>query len=80
MLAAIYFSALFENLVFLAPIVLLLLMPVGFIASAWVTNSVIDIFRKDKDEDVTASERLGTFALLTALFGTYCYFVFHLAQ
>lgn len=80
MLAAVSFRALFDNLVFLAPIALLLLMPVGFIASAWATNSVIDLFRKDKDEEVSSGQRLGTFLLLSLLFGSYCYLVFHLAQ
>ncbi len=57
-----------------APLFLLILMPAGFIGSAWVTNSVFDHFRKDADE-VTAVDRFGTLILLTALFSGYCYFV-----
>ncbi len=57
-----------------APLLLLILMPVGFIGSAWVTNSVFDHFRRDADE-ITAVDRFGTFLLLTALFGSYCYFI-----
>ncbi len=57
-----------------APLLLFILMPAGFIGSAWVTNSVFDHFRRDAEE-ITAVDRVGTFLLLTALFGTYCYFV-----
>lgn len=60
-----------------APLFLLVLMPAGFIGSAWVTNSVFDHFRKDADE-ITSLDRFGTFILLTALFGSYCYFICHL--
>ena len=59
-----------------APLFLLILMPAGFIGSAWVTNTVFDHFRRDADE-VTSVDRIGTFILLTALFGSYCYFVCH---
>ena len=60
-----------------APLFLFILMPVGFIGSAWVTNSVFDHFRKNADE-VTAVDRFGTLFLLVALFGGYCYFMCHL--
>ncbi|MBS0633961.1 MAG: hypothetical protein JSR37_00680 [Verrucomicrobia bacterium] len=60
-----------------APLFLLVLMPAGFIGSAWVTNSVFDHFRKDADE-ITAVDRFGTFILLMGLFGSYCYFICHL--
>ncbi len=56
------------------PLFLLILMPAGFIGSAWVTNSVFDHFRKNAEE-ITSVDRLGTLLLLTALFGSYCYFV-----
>lgn len=58
----------------LAPLFLLILMPAGFIGSAWVTNSVLDHFRPNTDE-ITTADRAGTFFLLTALFGSYCYFI-----
>ncbi len=57
-----------------APLLLFILMPAGFIGSAWVTNTVFDHFRRDAEE-ITAVDRVGTFLLLTALFGTYCYVV-----
>lgn len=57
-----------------APLFLLVLMPAGFIGSAWVTNSVFDHFRKDADE-ITTIDRAGTLLVLTALFGSYCYFI-----
>ncbi|MCE5295174.1 MAG: hypothetical protein LLF94_11255 [Chlamydiales bacterium] len=62
-----------------APLFLLVLMPAGFIGSAWVTNSVFDHFRRNAEE-VTAVDRIGTFLLLTALFGSYCYFICHILQ
>lgn len=80
MLSAIYVTALFENLLFLAPVLLLLLMPVGFIASCWVTNTVVDLFRKDREEEISNTERLGTLIILSVLFGTYCYIVFRIAH
>ncbi len=57
-----------------APLFLLILMPAGFIGSAWVTNSVLDHFRKNAEE-ITTVDRAGTFLLLIALFGSYCYFI-----
>ena len=60
-----------------APLVLFILMPAGFIGSAWVTNSVFDYFRKDAEE-ITFVDRLGTLIVLAALFGSYCYFITHL--
>lgn len=58
----------------LTPLLLLVLMPAGFICSAWVTNSLFDHFRGNADE-ITMVDRVGTFLLLTALFGSYCYFI-----
>jgi hypothetical protein len=65
-------SGLFENLLLVGPLLMLILMPAGLIASAWVTNTVYDYFRKDIDES-TSLDRFGTLALLVLLFGSYCY-------
>ena len=62
---------------YFSPLFLLILMPLGFIGSAWITNSVFDHLRRDLDE-VTTADRVGTFVLLTALFATYCYFICYL--
>lgn len=77
MIAALSLSGLFENLLLVTPILLFVLMPIGFIASAWVTNTVFDYFRKDIDE-TTTMDRFGTLVLLAALFSTYCYFIIEL--
>lgn len=74
MMAQVSISALLENLVIAAPLLILVLMPVGLVGSAWVTNTVFDYFRKDIDE-ATSYERFGGLVLLCSLFGTYCYFV-----
>ena len=63
-----------ENMSFIAPLLLFLLMPVGFIASAWVTNSISSYFRPDIDE-LTTTDSVGTFLLLVAIFASYCYVV-----
>lgn len=77
MMAQISISALFENLVVVAPLLVLFLMPVGLVGSAWVTNTVFDYFRKDIDE-ATSVDRFGGLVLLCSLFGIYCYFVISL--
>lgn len=59
------------------PIILLILIPLGFIGCAWATNSVFDLYKKDLDE-VTSVDRLGTLFILMATFGTYCYLLFKL--
>ena len=63
-----------ENMSFLAPLLVFIMMPVGFIGSAWVTNTICGYFRPDVDE-TTNSDRVVTFLLLTALFATYCYLI-----
>ncbi len=68
---------LIENLSFLGPVLLFLLMPAGFIASAWVTNSVSSYFRPDVDE-LSNFDRFATFLLLIALFMSYCYVIYGL--
>ena len=65
---------LFENLAFLGPLLLLVLMPVGFVGSAWITNSVFSYLGRDVDE-VTTMDRFGTLLLLGTLFTTYTYLV-----
>jgi hypothetical protein len=65
---------LLENLSFFGPLLLLVLMPIGFIASAWVTNRVFDMLGRTTDE-VTSVDKAGTFLLLTGLFAAYAYFV-----
>lgn len=65
---------LFENLAFLAPLLLLIIMPAGFIGSAWVTNSVFAYLGRDPDE-ATALDKVGTLLLLGTLFTTYAYIV-----
>lgn len=65
-------NGLFENLALLGPILLLLLIPAGFIASAWVTNSVFAYLGRDPDE-ATTLDSLGTLILLGTLFTSYIY-------
>ncbi len=77
MISQLSIMGLLENLSFFGPVLLFLLMPVGFIASAWVTNSVSSYFRPDVDE-LTSFDRFGTFLLLISLFSTYCYIVYGL--
>jgi len=77
MMAQISLSALFENIVIAAPLLIFVLMPVGLIGSAWVTNTIFDYFRKDMDE-ATSYERFGGLILLCSLFGTYCYTIISL--
>ncbi len=67
-------TGLFENLAFVAPLLMLLLMPAGFIGSAWVTNRVFIFLGRDQ-EDVKTVDQVGTFLLLTALFASYVYVV-----
>ena len=74
MLSQLSFLGLLENLSIVAPLLMLVLMPVGFIASAWVTNSVSGYFRPDVDE-LTMMDRVGTFLLLITLFGSYAYMI-----
>lgn len=65
-------AGLFENLALLGPVLLFLLIPIGFIASAWVTNSVFAYLGRDADE-ATTLDSLGTFILLSTLFTSYIY-------
>lgn len=74
MLSQLSFMGLLENLSILGPLLMLILMPIGFIASAWVTNSVCSYFRPDVDE-LTMVDRVGTFLLLIGLFASYAYMV-----
>lgn len=67
-------GGLFENLLVAGPLLVLILMPAGLIASAWVTNTVFDYFRSD-EETTTKAERFGAFMLLSVLFISYCHFV-----
>lgn len=67
----------YENLALLGPLLLLVLMPVGFIASAWVTNNVMGYFKPDVYE-TSLFDRICTFALLLALFAFYVYFITNL--
>jgi hypothetical protein len=57
------------------PLFLLILLPLGFIACAWATNSVFDMYQKNLDE-ITVTDRLGALFILMATFGTYCYLLF----
>lgn len=74
MLAQLSLSGFFENLNILSPLVLFISMPIGFIASAWATNTFFNYIRPDPDE-ITVVDRMGTFFLLVTLFGSYAYFV-----
>jgi hypothetical protein len=65
---------LFENLAIFGPLLLLILMPIGFVGSAWITNSVFTYLGRDVDE-VTTVDRFGTLLLLGTLFTMYAYFV-----
>ncbi len=64
----------YEFLALLGPVLLLLLMPIGFIGSAWVTNSVFNMLGRDVDE-VTALDKAGSLILLVGLFATYSYLI-----
>lgn len=74
MLSALSLTGLFESLDIFSPLLLLVLMPLGFLASAWLTTSMFNYLRPDLDE-VTAIDKMGTLLVLISLFGTYCYFV-----
>ncbi len=74
MLSQLSLSGFVENLNLVSPLVLLISAPIGFIASAWATNTFFDYVRPDPDE-ITIVDRLGTFMLLIALFSTYMYFI-----
>lgn len=63
-----------ENLALIGPLLLMLLLPAGFIGSAWVTNTVFDYFGRDRDE-ATTFDRVGTLLLLGSLFAAYAYIV-----
>lgn len=65
-------AGLVENLALLAPLLLAILLPAGFVASAWVTNTVFDYLGRDPDEP-RGIDRLGTLLLLSGLFMAYTY-------
>ena len=67
----------FENLAFISPILMLILLPIGFIGSAWITNTVFDYLNRNID-DVKTVDQVGTLFLLVGLFGTYAYGIFAL--
>lgn len=58
----------------LARLLLFVLMPAGFIGSAWVTNSLFEYFKRGIDE-VTMMDRVGTLIVLLTVFSIYCYFI-----
>lgn len=58
----------------LARLFLFILMPAGFIGSAWVTNSVFEYFKRDTSE-IRSADRIGTLFVLLLVFGLYCYFI-----
>lgn len=58
----------------LARLLLFVLMPAGFIGSAWVTNSLFEYFKRGIDE-VTTMDRVGTLVVLLTVFSVYCYFI-----
>lgn len=63
---------LFENLALFAPLLLLILIPAGFIGSAWVTNRVFALLGREADE-ANSLDRIGTLVLLGGLFTAYIY-------
>ena len=63
---------------FLGSLILYILMLVGFILAAWVTNGVFNTFRK-KDEQ-GPFDAIGALVLWCSLFGGYGYVVSSLFQ
>jgi hypothetical protein len=72
-----YISGIFENLMIIAPLLLLVLMPAGFIGSAWVTNTIMDFFITDPDE-ISPTISVITLVLLSSLFASYCFLLYNL--
>ncbi len=60
----------------IAGIFLYVLMYVGFVAAAWVTNGVFSYFPKSPEKDsYTLFDSMATLAVFSTLYGVYAYFM-----